>query len=166
MWSLYHLQVQKCRNVGLDCLQTSWHWWKKLLHPPVYSRGLCSLHIAIPLSPPPPHFILPWEGKGTVKCRLRFVMSLNKNFKWMLTLNTEKLVNNSCEVFLVLYSKSFNDRSLKKNWLILFPENLSVSQGKASGNIEIFRKIKLLFWEPSHHVICNTAQGIHYLNFN
>ena len=63
----------------------------------------------------------------------------------MLTLNNEQLVNNSCKVFLVLYGKSFNDRSLKKNWLILFPENLSVSQGKASGNIEIFRKIKLLF---------------------
>lgn len=161
MWSLCHLQVQKCRKVGLDCLQTSWHRWQKLLHPPVYSRGLCSLHIAIP---PPPHFILPWEGKGTAKCRLRFVMSLNKNFKWMLTLNTEKLVNNSCEVFLVLYSKSFNDRSLKKNWLILFPENLSVSQGKAS---EILKFLgRLLFWEPSHQVICNTAQGIHYLNLN
>lgn len=61
MWSLCHLQVQKCRKVGLDCLQTSWHRWQKLLHPPVYSRGLCSLHIAIP-PPPPLHFTLGGEG--------------------------------------------------------------------------------------------------------
>ena len=45
----------------------------------------------------------------------------------------------SSNVFVALYNKSLNDWSLEKQ-LILFPSNLNISLGSASGNFEILGK--------------------------